>query len=258
MTKPYDHAVDDDDFGDRRRGRRRDHDGIEYLGATARDDDYDPQRYGDEGDADYGDADYPDADYDSIYRNPDPYAVPEVDVVLGEAIDMVAQLRPLPMSSTVKVNRDELLDLLEEAQARLPEELRAARWLLKERDEFLERAAQERDEIIAEGRDQVARMVERQEVVKAADARARQIIEDAKTDARQMRRQVEDFCDQRLASFEIILDKLGRTVAQGRERLLGTSAADQLADLSGISGDRGPEERRRRDEADSLVDWNQW
>ncbi len=162
------------------------------------------------------------------HHSPDPYAVPEVDEILADAIAIVSAARPMPMSSTVKVNRDELLDLLEEAQARLPEELRAARWLLKERDDFLAQAERERDEIIDQARDQVSRMIERQEVVKAADARARAIVEDAKAEARQLKRQVEDFCDQRLASFEVVLEKTQRTVQQGREKLLGTSAAGKL------------------------------
>ncbi len=171
--------------------------------------------------------------------SPDPYAVPEVDQILADAIAIVAQARPMPMSSTVKVNRDELLDLLEDAQARLPEELRAARWLLKERDDFLAQAAQERDDIIEQGRDQVSRMIERQEVVKAADARARQIVEEARAEARQLRRQVEDYCDQKLASFEIVLEKTARTVQQGREKLLGTSALDQLPQPPPPTGEPG-------------------
>ncbi len=157
-----------------------------------------------------------------------PYTVPEVDEILADVIAIIAQARPMPMSSTVKVNRDELLDLLEDAQARLPEELRAARWLLKEREDFLLQAEHERDELIEQGRSQVARMIERQEVVKAADARARAIVEEAKAEARLLRHQVEDYCDQKLASFEIVLEKTQRTVQQGREKLLGTSAADQL------------------------------
>ncbi len=156
------------------------------------------------------------------------YTVPEVDEILAEVIGIISQARPMPMSSTVKVNRDELLDLLEDVQARLPEELRAARWLLKEREDFLLEAEHERDELIEQGRSQVARMIERQEVVKAADAKARSIVEEARAEARQLRHQVEDYCDQKLASFEIVLEKTQRTVQQGREKLLGTAAADQL------------------------------
>ena len=154
---------------------------------------------------------------------PNPYSVPEVEDLLVRAIELVSQARPMPMSSTVKVNKEELLDLLEEAAERLPEELRAARWLLKEREEFLEQGRQERDEIIAQGAAQVERMVQRQEIVKAAEARARQIVSDAKAEARTLRRQTEDFCDQRLASFEVVLDRTMRTVQQGREKLLGAA-----------------------------------
>src|SRR5687767_7356321 len=98
---------------------------------------------------------------------PNPYAVPEVEELLDHAIELVRHARPSPMSTTVRVDRDELLELLEEAAARLPEELRAARWLLKEREEFLEQGLQERDEIIADGAAQVERMIQRQEIIKA-------------------------------------------------------------------------------------------
>ena len=52
----------------------------------------------------------------------------------------------------VMVNRDELLVLLEDAVAGLPEELRQARWLLKEREEFLAKARREAEDIIDAGR----------------------------------------------------------------------------------------------------------
>jgi hypothetical protein len=66
-------------------------------------------------------------------------------------------------------------------------------------------------------------MVQRTEVVRQAELRARQVVEAAENEARRMRLEVEDFCDQRLASFEIVLDKVIRTVAAGRERLAGMS-----------------------------------
>jgi cell division septum initiation protein DivIVA len=184
------------------------------------DDDYDEYEDGD-GDR-YRDEGRPRADTDL----PNPYAVPEVEELLEEAIEILAEARPLPMSTTVKVNRDELLHLLERAQERLPEELRAARWLLKERDDFVARARQEHQDLIDEGRAQVGRMVERQEIVKAAELRARQIVGEAKDEANNLKRQVEDYCDQRLASFEQILSRTSATVQKGRERLMATARAN--------------------------------
>jgi len=173
---------------------------------------------------------------------PNRYAVPEVEDLLHQAIDLVAQARPSPMSTTVRVHRDELLELLEQAAARLPEELRAATWLLREREELLEQGRQERDQIIEAGATQVERMIQRQEITKAAEARARQIVVDAQADARTLRRQTEDFCDQRLASFEAMLERTLDTVRQGRRRLAGTAGSDGAdGDGSGSSHDETTE-----------------
>ena len=165
-------------------------------------------------------------DEDDEFDLPNPYAVPEVEALLDEAIEMLAEARPLPMSTTVKIARDDLLHLLEQAQERLPEEVRAARWLLKEREDFIAKARAEHQALIDEGRAQVGRMVERQQVVKEAEARARQIIAEAKTEANTMRRQVEEYCDRRLARFEAVLIRTTETVQRGRERLIGSSELD--------------------------------
>jgi hypothetical protein len=66
-------------------------------------------------------------------------------------------------------------------------------------------------------------MVQRTEVVKAAEHRARRIVEGAESEARRMRRECEDFCDQKLASFEIVLERTLKLVGAGREKLQSTS-----------------------------------
>ncbi len=143
----------------------------------------------------------------------------EAEKLLDRATQHVATARAMPMSASVMINRDELLDLLEEAQERLPEELKAARWLLKEREEFLVRTRREGDDIVEQARARAARMVQRSEVVAEAERRARRIIDEAESNARTIRMQCEDFCDQRLAQFEIVLERTMKMVTAGREHL---------------------------------------
>ena len=143
----------------------------------------------------------------------------EIEQLLERATMHVANARAMPMSASVMINREEVLDLLEEARERLPEELKAARWLLKEREDFLARTRREGDDILAAGRERAERMVQRTEVVKAAEHRARSIVDAAEAEARTMRLQCEDFCDQRLAQFEIVLERTMKMVTAGRERL---------------------------------------
>jgi vacuolar-type H+-ATPase subunit H len=152
-------------------------------------------------------------------REPSAHSSPQVEAMLSRVSDMISTARPMPLSASVMINRDEVLELLDDAIERLPEELRAARWLLKEREEFLAKVRSEGDELLDAARARAERMVGRTEVVKAADQRARHIIERAETEARRMRHEVEDYCDQKLASFEIVLERTSKMVAAGREKL---------------------------------------
>ena len=126
------------------------------------------------------------------------------------------------VSSSVMINRDEVLEVLTEAIDRLPDELRQARWLLKEREDFLKRVQAEGDEILDAASAKAEAMVQRTEVVKAAEQRARRIVEAAEDEARRLRMECEDFCDQRLAQFEIVLNRTLRMVHAGRDKLSGT------------------------------------
>jgi len=143
----------------------------------------------------------------------------ESEMILRRTIDIIATAPSVPLSSTPRIDRDEVIELLEEALTRLPDEIRQARWMLKERQEFLDKTRREADELLGAARQQAERMVQRTEVVRAAEARARQVIEAADEETRRLRNETEDFLDQRLGSFEILLDRLSRTVANGRAKL---------------------------------------
>lgn len=150
------------------------------------------------------------------------YAVPECEILLRQIAETIAGARPMPLSASVMINKEELLELLEEALVRLPDELRNARWLLKQREEFLAKARQEGDDIIDQARARAERMVQRTEVVKAAEMRARQVMERADERSSRLRMEAEDFVDQKLASFEIVLERTLKMVAAGRAKLQAT------------------------------------
>jgi vacuolar-type H+-ATPase subunit H len=143
----------------------------------------------------------------------------DVEALLRELHETIDQARPAPLSTAVKVDRDIALDLLDQAIARLPDDLRNARWLLKERDEFLARTHREADEILAAARGQAERMVQRSEVLRSAEGKARRIVEVARTDAARIRNECDDYVDQRLAKLEAVLERAMGVIAAGRERL---------------------------------------
>ncbi len=145
-----------------------------------------------------------------------------VEQMLTQAIRVVERSRPMPFSTSVMINGEELLAMLQKAFAALPEELRAARWMLKERDDIRMRAQREGEDIIAAARARAEQMVQRSELVKAAEMRARRTVDEAEERARRMKLETEDWCDQRLAAFEAMLHKTATAVSTGRQRLQDT------------------------------------
>ncbi|MDQ6783761.1 MAG: hypothetical protein M3063_10025 [Actinomycetota bacterium] len=152
--------------------------------------------------------------------NAEPRQGPDAEALMRRVLEIVEGTRALPLSSSVRLdNKDEVVDLLDEAINRLPEEVKAARWMLKERDEYLAKMSREGDEIVDAARRQAEQMVERTEIVREAKSTARRTVEEAREEARRLRLEAEDYCDTKLASFEIVLERTIKTVAAGRLRL---------------------------------------
>ncbi len=151
-----------------------------------------------------------------------PEVVEDVDAVLGDLERYVREARGSSMSTQVRLDRDHMLELIRVARARLPVALRSARWLIKERNDYLARARRDADELMEEVRTEAARMVHRTEVVKQAEVRARRIVEAAEEQARRMRLELEDYCDEHLARFEGAMERALDNVRAGRRKLQGS------------------------------------
>jgi cell division septum initiation protein DivIVA len=143
----------------------------------------------------------------------------DAEAIISQVLEIVTNAKSMPLSSSVMISRDDVLHLLNKALDALPDELRQARWLLREREDFLAERTREADALMEEVRAQAERMVQRTEIVRQANSVAQRILDDANDEARTMRHEAEDFCDQKLAGMEIVLDRLTRTVQSGRAKL---------------------------------------
>ena len=148
-----------------------------------------------------------------------PVELGDTESFLNEAIDAISSAPNAPLSSAPKINREQILGILQEALDCLPAEITEARWMLKERADFLAKTQLEADEILEAARVQAERLVQRTAIVRQSEARARKVIEAANQDSRRLKSETDDFLDRRLCSFEILLDKLVKQVSDGRTRL---------------------------------------
>ena len=134
---------------------------------------------------------------------------------------LIEEAKAVPLSSSAVIDRNDVLDRVAQLKQDVPEEVRQARWMARDRDELMERARNEGERIIAEAREQRDRLLSRTEIVHAAQREAERITDDAQDRAAKLRMQAEDYIDQKLAAFEILLNKTLGTVSKGREQLRG-------------------------------------
>ena len=133
--------------------------------------------------------------------------------------DMIKEAKSMPLSSSALLNREELLEVVAEMRDSLPEEIKQARWVVKDREELLMKARREADALVEKARAEQARMASREAVVQASQEEAERILGEAREQARQVKLEAEDYVDAKLAQFEITLQRLHEGLTQTQEVL---------------------------------------
>src|SRR5579871_566927 len=150
----------------------------------------------------------------------------DVLVLIDKLDDLVHNAKAVPLTDQVRIDREEIYDILDQMRATIPEEIKQARWIVKERQEMLAEAKREQDRLLQEAREQAVREASQTEIVKLAERQAQEIIDEARRTARETRLEMEDWADGILATLESNLDKFLTAVRRGRERLHERSQED--------------------------------
>ncbi len=152
--------------------------------------------------------------------------------VPGRLLDSIENLmieienaRQVPLSNSVMINQDETLDELAGIQSALPEELRAARWMVREREAYIARTNEKAREVLADAKQRSEHMVSESYIVQEAVEEANTLVRNAETEARRIRLESEDFAERHLAEAEQVLAELLRYVREARAELHQTLPA---------------------------------
>jgi vacuolar-type H+-ATPase subunit H len=152
----------------------------------------------------------------------------DVLVLIDKLDDIIHNARSVPLTDSVMIDREEMYDILDQMRSTIPEEIKQARWIVKERQEMLAEAKQEAERVLTEAQERADRLASETEVVRLAERNAQQIMEDARERERETRLGAEDYADEVLGNLEINLEKFIGAVRRGRERLQGRPAGDDL------------------------------
>lgn len=154
----------------------------------------------------------------------------DVVQVIDALISEVEESRTMPLSNSVVVGKDDFLGQLQGAKANLiadlgrvledlPEELRAARWMVRERESYVSRTNEKAREVISKAKARSDELMSESYIVEEAVAEANALIRNAENEARRIRLEAEDRAERRLADAETILGDLIEDVRSARSQL---------------------------------------
>jgi F0F1-type ATP synthase membrane subunit b/b' len=143
----------------------------------------------------------------------------DVLVLIDKLDELVHSAKAVPLTDQVRIDREEIWEILDQMRATIPEEIKQARWIVKERQEMLSEAKRESERLLEEAREQAAQEASQTEVVKLAERQAAEIMADAKRREREVRLGAEDYADEILSTLEVNLGKFLSAVQRGREQL---------------------------------------
>ena len=159
----------------------------------------------------------------------------DVLVLIDKLDEMVQNAKSVPMTDQVRIDREEIWEIIDQMRSTIPEEIKQARWIVKERQEMLAEAKREAERLVNEARDQAERDASQQEVVKLAERQAHELLEHARGKERETRLASEDYADGILEHLEVNLGKFLTAVQRGREQL----AQGSQDRTDGTAGDGG-------------------
>jgi len=168
----------------------------------------------------------------------------EIETTLGEVRATVEQARSMPMSSSVVVNRAELLALLDRLQAAIESGFSQAQEVLGDREAVVASGQAEAQEIVRNAHAEREKLVSDTDVYRLAQDRADEIRAEAEREATGLREEADEYVEAKLANFELALERTLEAVKRGRARLSG-GHVHGLADDSDVADIVLPEHLRR-------------
>ena len=135
-----------------------------------------------------------------------------IDELLDLMEETLEDATGLPFAGGKRVvDIDKLQDIIDEVRLNLPTEVRQARAIVNDRADIVADAKREAEALVRKAEERARILVGEQEIVKAAQQRAAEIVGGAQTQAREMRTTVIEYCENMLRVTE---EQLARNAAE--------------------------------------------
>ena len=151
-----------------------------------------------------------------------------IEDIIGSLYDMVQDARAMPLAADKCIlERDRVLDMLDEIIAQLPGELKQSRTIVESRNELINQARREAEGIIRQAEEQARQMVTKEAIYAEAKKRSEELVGQTQNRINQLRKAGNEYMDDALRQTEETITKALNEVRDTRMKFRTVTEAQE-------------------------------
>ena len=148
--------------------------------------------------------------------------------IIGALYDMVQDARSMPLSADKCIlERDKVLDMLDEIIAQLPGELKQARTIVESRNELVSQARREADSVIREAQEKANQLLTKEAIYEEAKKRSEELVSQTQNRINQLRKAANEYMDDSLRQTEEVIANTLNEVRETRMKFRAVTEAQE-------------------------------
>ena len=152
----------------------------------------------------------------------------KVDDLILQLQDVIGEAKSMPFSGgKVMVSSDEIYDIIDQIQDAMPAEVRQAKNIVADRKQILAEANRESENIIRAAEERKKAMLNQNEIVREAQAKAKEIVDDAKQKSAEIRKAANVYVDSIIRRTEESISTQLDEIKKTRANILNSQKSKQ-------------------------------
>ncbi|HBL82197.1 ATPase [Congzhengia sp.] len=140
----------------------------------------------------------------------------DIEQLIDALEDKIDSCTTIPIWGRGIIDKDELLDMIQDIRMKYPDEMKQAKWVKEERQRIINDAQKEAAGIIKAAEDKIAAMVNEHDITQQAYEKANQIVDSAQKNSHEIRVGANQYADDVLRALEEELIKTAETIRANR------------------------------------------
>ncbi len=154
-----------------------------------------------------------------------------IEEAISQLYEIIQDARSVPLSSDkCMVERDQILDLLDEISNELPNELKQAKTIVDSRSEVITSAKRDAEAIRKQAQQDAKRMASEEAVYLEAKAQAEELVRSAENKVRELKQVTNEFVDDALKNTERAISDALNDIRESRSKFRALVSPQSKAD----------------------------